>query len=847
MFAFPDFFNLTGDTLPSEDATLRQNPRQEGSALIAAALLMRLEEVAAINSDDKADNEAGNEDLENDGNGQGSSETGSDAAPQNDMDFDSVYNGESRKRARTTDLQKTSMQWYPWSDRIRQLDLFLWLLRVNGVPDVPSVKTMKTLNEAIQKMCGIDTLCYDGALGNRYYVNSLAQMIAQEMSNPQVHPKLHFYPEDSSPHLSQARQAQCWLHEAPNELLTPIYADEWYMLYPLITSESELAATQFLKNFEELKTNSEPLYKLPHPSHLLEVLSADRQTKNAWSFTDPVEGNHWRKLADGHRVVSFPIWMHCDDTSGNVSKKWNKHNSFLFTAAGLPRHESSKEYNVHFLSTSNIAPPLKMLDSVIDQLKAAQEHGIWAWNCKTKEPILVLPWVLALLGDNPMQSEFAGHIGLCGKYFCRVCWVKDPEPGNTDDDDHQTTNTNQSQSSASEDTSSSESPPKRQSKKKKTKFVETFAQMVEHVSSFIRAALEHEIQNLPAEVTSPVWHIKGLDPHHDTPVEILHVVLLGFLKYMWWDLVNQVKNQDKLKKLLEIRLMSLDYSGSLTGRDFRVIAQIAPFVIHDLNIGDSCREAWLALSQLVPLIWQPEIDNIDEYMETLEHEINNFLLCVARWTSRWFNKPKFHIIIHLALHIQRFGPAMLFATEAFESFNAVIRAKTPSCDIALTFAQGNRIRHLLSHTMGSGPASLVSSANTMTHYLGLDSKKPQKPAGLVSLKDTGPLPFGSTLTGSVMPLYNIYPEHVRQFSHFLKCSQVVMADGSACSVGSFFIGRNSSGSKYVEGSSAAFSRQAGSILVHVIDTSSEAPQYRMQKIVFTNRYILVNSTVCFVF
>lgn len=61
----------------------------------------------------------------------------------------------------------------------KQLDLFLWLLRVNGVSDVPSVKTMKSLNEALQKMCGIDTLCYDGALGHRYYVNSLAQIIAQ--------------------------------------------------------------------------------------------------------------------------------------------------------------------------------------------------------------------------------------------------------------------------------------------------------------------------------------------------------------------------------------------------------------------------------------------------------------------------------------------------------------------------------------------------------------------------------------------------------------------------------------------------------------------------------------------
>jgi hypothetical protein len=38
--------------------------------------------------------------------------------------------------------------------------------------------------------------------------------------------------------------------------------------------------------------------------------------------------------------------------------------------------------------------------------------------------VLVILWVLALLGDNPMQSEFACHAGLRAKFFCRVCWVK---------------------------------------------------------------------------------------------------------------------------------------------------------------------------------------------------------------------------------------------------------------------------------------------------------------------------------------------------------------------------------------------------------------------------------------
>jgi hypothetical protein len=158
----------------------------------------------------------------------------------------------------------------------------------------------------------------------------------------------------------------------------------------------------------------------------------------------------------------------------------------------------------------------------------------------------------------------------------------------------------------------------------------------------------------------------------------------------------------------------------------------------------------------------------------LDHEIKHFLLCAARWTTRWFNKPKFHIFLHLTDHMRRFGPAILFATEAFESFNAIIRPKSvhsnrhaPSRDIAQAFAQGNRIRHLLSggffnfqlpppldnqtHSLpatsasmapdvqrpfsdnksswkkaGTGPQGLVYMPNTVTQYLGLDDKKQVK-------------------------------------------------------------------------------------------------------------------------
>ena len=87
----------------------------------------------------------------------------------------------------------------------------------------------------------------------------------------------------------------------------------------------------------------------------------------------------------------------------------------------------------------------------------------------------------------------------------------------------------------------------------------------------------------------------------------------------------------------------------------------------------------------------------------MTQSIDYFLECTATWTPRWFNKPKFHLIRHLPDHVRRFGPAILYATEAFESFNAVIRAHSvhsnrlaPSRDIAVGLAAADRIRHMLS-------------------------------------------------------------------------------------------------------------------------------------------------------
>lgn len=117
------------------------------------------------------------------------------------------------------------------------------------------------------------------------------------------------------------------------------------------------------------------------------------------------------------------------------------------------------------------------------------------------------------------------------------------------------------------------------------------------------------------------------DPNAHTPVEILHVVLLGFVKYFWRDAVSRQKAQGK--EILKARLCSFDmtglglsrarghtlvqYAGSLNGSDFRLILQVAPSVLHGL-IPDNAYQAWLALCRLAPLLFQPEIDNLEPYI-----------------------------------------------------------------------------------------------------------------------------------------------------------------------------------------------------------------------------------------
>ncbi|KAH9448739.1 hypothetical protein Pst134EA_028032 [Puccinia striiformis f. sp. tritici] len=92
-----------------------------------------------------------------------------------------------------------------------------------------------------------------------------------------------------------------------------------------------------------------------------------------------------------------------------------------------------------------------------------------------------------------------------------------------------------------------------------------------------------------------------------------------------------------------------------------------------------------------------------EFQIQIQKYIKAFAYHIIKSSGQWVNKPKFHMLLHLDQSILRFGPAPLFATEKFESYNGVVRIasthtnrQAPGRDIAIKFADALSLRFIFS-------------------------------------------------------------------------------------------------------------------------------------------------------
>jgi len=208
----------------------------------------------------------------------------------------------------------------------------------------------------------------------------------------------------------------------------------------------------------------------------------------------------------------------------------------------------------------------------------------------------------------------------------------------------------------------------------------------------------------------------AFDGCQDTPVEILHVFLLGTVKYLVRDFMKKIKgsqiedlkaywtsfNTDSLNMPSHKPSYMVDHYQSFIGKDFKKVLQAAPFVYFPF-MNSTQRALWSSMCVLGSYIFQTRIENLENYIRELKIAIDNFMYHVIKSSAQWVNKPKFHMLLHLPESVRRFGPPSLFASEKFESYNGVLRAASihsnrhsPGRDIANTFSNYQAMRLVLS-------------------------------------------------------------------------------------------------------------------------------------------------------
>ncbi|KNE90001.1 hypothetical protein PSTG_16552 [Puccinia striiformis f. sp. tritici PST-78] len=271
---------------------------------------------------------------------------------------------------------------------------------------LPRWEALREMRAKIQTLLNHTVVEKETVFGQPVFGLSARELIRDDLMNPLVAPHLEFVPEDAHGRdIYKMSQSSKWLkHLEPDLRVQMVESNEkhFYIFEPVQLKTHAIVVPFFFfthdkkyfakcyqpiikSNVDQSKLEIHLISDIPYDDNRLKVVSVDEFSliykeiaiKNGLKLSECCGGkmidlifpNLWRTKAAGKLLRHIPINLYCDDTSGNKSKKWNKHNSYYFTLSGLPPKISNQQFDCHFLCTSNIAGPLELGEMVVDQLK----------------------------------------------------------------------------------------------------------------------------------------------------------------------------------------------------------------------------------------------------------------------------------------------------------------------------------------------------------------------------------------------------------------------------------------------------------------------------------------------
>ncbi|KAJ6583121.1 hypothetical protein DFH09DRAFT_1245943 [Mycena vulgaris] len=696
------------------------------------------------------------------------------------------------------------------------MKVFLWILREGGARDVPSLEGLRKVQANLHAHGGVPTIPWTSTQGNIFHLNDIRTIIAKDYANPLTRQLLHFYPEIPEGPISEAWHAQKWRREVDRDALTPMIVDGHRHFYvneltrlhdgsfaiPLcwVISKGEMHADALRVSVNKHGTATVDTSKeiVIHAADLQDNyfdLQFKKILPTAWDEASVAAGypskmpNPLRALANGRPLYTSFVDLFFDDVSGNRSKSWNKHDNCYCAHRNLPRRILQQEFHTHFVTKSPHASPSEQFEGIKFLILSTHTHPVSVYDQSNAEEAAFRLFINTGPSDNPMGSEMTGHIGAKGNYFCRKCLVGGcGEHKRTDAGFHSMFEAGSPRTAA--------------------QTLEELHKQVELACLGVKSAVEarqtdtgvkdsytnHWIEDLlrrsrelkkgdpgldsteivtqlmdwvkenESTIYNPFLSMKGFDATKDTPIEILHTILLGIVKYAWhtthtgWNSATKTMYTQRLQSTNTVGLSIpsiranyiMQFANSLISRQLKQVTQTCVFQMYDLTDGLHFA-AWKAMGELLPLLWYPEIDDMTQYLTDVETAISNVLDLFAMLDpTKILAKNKLHILAHARADILRHGPLIGVQTESYECFNVIFRLCSifsnhlaPSRDIAHQLAHQEGLKHRLTggwwlsstgdwERSGSGVRNFLSERPILQALLGWTSPK-QREQGSVRL------------------------------------------------------------------------------------------------------------------